>query len=219
MATKAKIAEVTIQPPNFQTVELLIRGIAPYVQNKFSAKGREEMRRKQEAGSTAVGKKKRPPKDFDACFRGAQHISSDGWNGMPAPAFRNALISACRVCGFVMARAKLAVFIEPDGFEKDDGTPLVKITKGRPKMHVGPVRLESGVIDLRSRPMWREGWEAKLRITFDADMFTASDIANLLARAGRQVGVGEGRPDSKKSAGMGWGLFQVVADKKAKVAA
>jgi len=32
----------------------------------------------------------------------------------------------------------------------------------------------------------------------------------LLARVGMQVGIGEGRPDSKNSAGMGWGLFEVV---------
>lgn len=34
-------------------------------------------------------------------------------------------------------------------------------------------------------------------------------MVNLLSRAGLQVGIGEGRPDSKKSAGMGYGLFTV----------
>jgi hypothetical protein len=57
--------------------------------------------------------------------------------------------------------------------------------------------------------MWREGWEAKLRIRYDADQFSLSDVSNLLARAGMQVGVGEGRPDSKDSAGLGWGLFSL----------
>jgi hypothetical protein len=57
--------------------------------------------------------------------------------------------------------------------------------------------------------MWRE-WSATLRIQFDADQFQTSDVANLLARAGLQVGIGEGRPDSKKSAGMGFGQFEVV---------
>ena len=33
---------------------------------------------------------------------------------------------------------------------------------------------------------------------------------NLIARVGMQVGVGEGRPDSKQSAGLGFGLFDVV---------
>jgi hypothetical protein len=46
-------------------------------------------------------------------------------------------------------------------------------------------------------------------VRFDADQFTLRDIANLLLRAGMQVGVGEGRPDSKKSCGMGWGTFEI----------
>jgi hypothetical protein len=65
-----------------------------------------------------------------------------------------------------------------------------------------------GTFDLRVRPMWRE-WRMKIRISYDADMFTLSDVANLLMRAGRQVGVGEGRPDSKRSVGQSWGTFTV----------
>jgi hypothetical protein len=70
------------------------------------------------------------------------------------------------------------------------------------------VRNETGVVDLRVRPMWRE-WEAVVRINFDADQFTLTDITNLLQRVGMQVGLGEGRPDSRKSAGLGWGTFQL----------
>ena len=60
--------------------------------------------------------------------------------------------------------------------------------------------------------MFREGWEADVRIRYDGDQFTASDVVNLLARAGLQVGIGEGRPDSKKSTGMGWGLFEIAKE-------
>ena len=45
---------------------------------------------------------------------------------------------------------------------------------------------------------------------YDADQFTAVDIANLMMRVGVQVGIGEGRPDSKTSTGMGWGTFEVI---------
>jgi hypothetical protein len=31
---------------------------------------------------------------------------------------------------------------------------------------------------------------------------------------GRQVGIGEGRPDSRNSCGMGWGLFEIVNRKE-----
>ena len=70
------------------------------------------------------------------------------------------------------------------------------------------VRNATGVVDIRSRPMWDE-WEADVRIRFDADQFSLTDITNLLSRVGAQVGIGEGRPDSKSSAGMGWGMFRL----------
>jgi len=59
--------------------------------------------------------------------------------------------------------------------------------------------------------LWKPGWRADVRVTFDADMFEPIDVANLLMRAGLQVGVGEGRNDSKKSCGMGWGSFRLVS--------
>jgi hypothetical protein len=202
---------LTINAPNFQTAEFRIKGTSPFVQNKFSAKAKEEMKSKQEAGSTARKGKKREPKDFKKAYEQAKHISTKGWIGIPAPAFRNALVSACKVVGFQMTKAKLSVFVEADGFDKDDATPLVKITKGKPKYFESLVRLETGVADIRARPMWEPGWEAVVRIRFDADQFTLTDVSNLLMRAGMQVGLGEGRPDSKKSTGMGWGTFEVLS--------
>ena len=201
-----------ITAPKMQTAKFRIIGSAPYVQNKFSAKARDQMRATQEGGSTSRGKKTREAKDFKAVCEAAKHISAEGWCGIPAPAFRNACIDACRMVGFQMTKAKCSVFILPDGFDADDGTPLVKITKGKPEYSELAVRNETGVCDIRPRPMWREGWEAVVTVQWDADQFTITDVANLMMRAGIQIGVGEGRPFSKKSCGMGWGLFQ-LADK------
>jgi hypothetical protein len=207
-----KRTEIKISPPNIQTAAFRLIGTAPYVQNRFGAKARGLMHDKQAAGSTAKSSTRRSAKDFKAAYEDAMHKTCEGWCGIPAPAFRNACITACCVAGFAMTRAKLAVFVLADGFDKDDGTPLVKITKGKPEYTEMAVKNDSGVCDLRARPMWREGWECVLRLRYDADMFTVSDIANLVLRAGMQVGVGEGRPASKNSCGMGWGLFQ-IADK------
>jgi len=56
--------------------------------------------------------------------------------------------------------------------------------------------------------MWRK-WGATVRIRYDEDQFTAEDVVNLLLRAGQQVGIGEGRPYSKTSNGLGFGLFKI----------
>lgn len=207
--TVAPAKPITISAPDMRTISLDIAGDSPLVINKFSAKAQATMQATQEAGSTSKSKKNREAKDFEALFNGARHISTDGWDGIHAAAFRNAAISACRAAGFVMTKAKLAIFVEPDGFDIEDSTPLVRITKGEPKMVVSPCRNASGVIDLRPRPTYFP-WGAVLRIRYDAGILTDSDVVNLINRVGMQVGVGEGRPDSKQSAGLGNGLFHII---------
>jgi hypothetical protein len=200
---------VVITAPDFRRISLNIRGTAPLVINRFSAKAMEIMRQTQEAGSTAKSKKTRDPKDFDALYEGAKHIAGEGWEGIHAAAFRNAAISACRACGFKMTHAKLAFMVEQDGFDRVDGAPLVRLTSGEAEPWVAPTRNATGVVDLRCRPLYRE-WEATLRIRYDAGMLTAEDVVNLISRVGLQVGIGEGRPDSKMSAGLGFGLFEIL---------
>ena len=207
--SKPKTPVLQISAPDFRTIALDIVGTAPLVLNKFSAKAQATMKAKQEAGSTAKSKKNHEAKDFEALYNGARHISDEGWDGIHAASFRNAAISACRAAGYTMTRAKLALFVEADGFDRDDKTPLVKLTKGEPEMVVSPCRNASGVIDLRPRPTYFP-WAATLRIRYDAGMLTDQDVVNLIARVGMQVGIGEGRPDSKQSAGLGNGLFDIV---------
>ena len=202
-------AVVAITPPDFRHLAIQIRGIAPLVINRFSAKAMEIMKQTQEAGSTARSRKTRESKNFDQLFESAKHVSDDGWEGIHAAAFRNAAISACRACGFKMTHAKLAFSVMQDGFDRVDGAPLVRLTEGVAEQWIAPTRNATGVIDLRSRPMYRQ-WATTLRIRYDAGMLTDADIVNLISRVGMQVGVGEGRPDSKNSAGLGFGLFEIV---------
>lgn len=199
---------ITIKPPRFRTVAMQIEGDAPYMQARFSAKAMQAMTDKMKAGSTARSKRTREARDFEKDFIEAQHISEEGWVGIPATAFRNACIDACRAVGFKMTLAKMSVFIESDGLDKVDGTPLVKLIAGKPEKTELAVRNSTGVLDIRVRPLWRK-WGAKVRVRFDEDQFTTQDVVNLLARAGQQIGIGEGRPYSKQSAGLGYGLFTV----------
>lgn len=207
-ASAAVTERITIQPLNLKSVKLAVVGTAPLMQNRFAHKAIMQIIATQEGGTTSKSKKVRKARDFDEDFYGAMHMSSDRWVGVPASAFRNAAIDACRMAGFKMTHAKMSIFIQADGLDEVDGTPLVKLHAGKPEKTVMPVRNQTGVVDLRSRPMWRE-WSCDLVIQYDADQFTAEDVANLIERAGAQVGIGEGRPFSKSSAGMGFGTFSI----------
>ncbi len=201
-----------VNAANLMRATFRIKGTAPYVQCNFSQKAREKMMSDMATPkSQKKAKTERPPRDYDADFRGAQHVSTAGWNGIPCPAFRAAMIDACRTVGLVMTKAKMSVFVIPDGFDAVDGTPLVKIVGDAPERMESMVRNDNGSADIRIRPMWRE-WEANVTVEWDEDMISAGSVVNLLDRAGRQVGVGEGRPFSKNSVGQGWGTFTVVTE-------
>ena len=203
----AKTEAVTISAPRIRNAEFTLTGTAPYMQARFGEKALNKMMATQEAGSQSKGKKVREARDFNVDYEAAKHISTEGWCGVPAGAFRTACIDVCRLVGFKMTLAKLSIFIEPDGFDKIDGTPLVRL-QGTPEKNVSGVRNANGNLDLRTRPMWRK-WSVKLHVKFDEDQFSLADISNLLARAGIQCGIGEGRPNSRMSTGIGFGTFKI----------
>lgn len=213
MATKTTETAIAIQPLKFEIAEFCLIGTAPLVINKFSEKARNMILAKHIAGSTAKKGIAREAKSVDDAFNGARHISEEGWDGISAAAFRNAAISACRLVGYKMTLAKLSVFIEPDGFSADDASPLVRIIGQPPRAYIAATRNATGVVDVRIRPQWRR-WGLRLRVRYDATQFTTIDITNLFQRVGAQVGIGEGRPDSKSSAGMGFGTFRFGAEEE-----
>jgi hypothetical protein len=208
MATKENKTVVTIKPANMKTIAFKISGTAPLLQNAFSQGARDEMMSKMASASTSRKGKKREARDYEQDMKNATHLSEDWWQGIPASAFRSAMISACRLVGFKMTIAKMSVFILADGLDAVDGMPLVRF-EGEPERHDMAARVGISGTDIRVRPMWRK-WSANLNIRFDADQFTETDVANLLQRAGMQVGIGEGRPDSRSSTGLGLGTFEIV---------
>jgi ribosomal protein S17 len=206
VAMKSRV--VTIKPPNFGLAEFTLIGIEPLVIHRFSAKTKNEMKLKMETGKAASSRKDRTAKLTDASYEEARYRSKDGWDGFHAGALRNAMISACRLVGFKMTLAKLSIFVEADGRDRDEPQiPLIKII-GTPVKQEDMARVETGQPYVTVRAAYHD-WKAKVKIRWDKDQFTVEDITNLLARVGAQVGIGEGRPDSKNSAGMGWGLFNI----------
>ena len=205
---------VQITPPNIQTAVFKIQGTAPLVIHRFDIKVMDKFRTKIQEGSKPHGKNKFEPKDTAEICQAAKYIGeTDGekWEGFNASSIRLAMISACRLVNVKMTLAKLSIFVLEDGRDIFQPIyPLVRIN-GKSELSESIGRTETGVAMLIIRPMYFP-WSATLRIRFDAGQFGLGDITNLLSRAGEQVGIGEGRPDSKNSAGMGWGTFQIVND-------
>ncbi len=201
-----------ISPPKFGVTDFYIEGIAPLVVERFSKKA--ELMAKMAEGQAARNKKNREARDFEKDAEEARYRSAENWEGMNAAAFRAAMISACRLVGFKMTLAKLSAFIEADGFDRNDGVPLVRIY-GESHTYTAHTRNATGVVDVRARPMYRN-WAARLRVRYDTQQFKMVDVLNLVSRCGLQVGIGAGRPDSKASAGCGFGLFQVVPTEREK---
>lgn len=208
MATKKQNDVVKIKPANFIRIKLVLKGTAPLVQARFAAKSMQAMMAKMELGSAAKKNRQKEARDFDEDFRNAMHVSTEGWIGVPAAALRNACIDVCRMVGFKMTHAKMSIFVEADGNDAVDGAPLIKLDAPDPERLDMAVRNQTGVADIRVRPMWRD-WRLNTIFRFDADQFTEEDVINLVSRAGEQVGIGEGRPYSKSSNGLGYGTFTI----------
>lgn len=208
---KGQQLRVVITPLRERVLAFKIIGTGPLMSCKFSTTKFRVMQEAQEAGSQNKSKKTRKARDFKKDFEEASHRARDGWYGLPCSAFRRGLIETCRMCNFKMTIAKMSVFVEADGYEATSGDPLVRLKVKEPRMDLRPARNANGSCDIRARPVWDE-WSATLRIRFDLDQFSEVDIANLLHRMGQQNGIGEGRPNSSQSAGMGFGQFRIQVE-------
>lgn len=200
---------IVIKPPNIATALFKIIGDAPLVMRRFSLKTADGLADNQQ-GRNAKGKKKeRVPQVPEDDFNQARYVSREGWDGFHAAALRCAMISACRLIGFKMTIAKMSVFIVADGVDaKEPQIPLIRIHGCEPVMQRDVCRVETGQPYINYRPAYH-GWHAFVKVKWDRDQFSPNDIVALLSRVGMQVGIGEGRPDSKNSAGQGWGTFSL----------
>jgi hypothetical protein len=202
---------IGIQPVRFENAKFKLIGMpdVPLVIHRFSAKTKLEMRLKMETGKAASSRKNREAKNTDQTFNEARYVSRSGWDGFHAGSLRKALISACRLVNFKMVLAKLSVFVVADGVDElEPQIPLVRIRDCEAVRQDDMARVETGQPYVTIRAAYHD-WTAEPTIRWDRDQFTLDDVTNLLARVGQQVGIGEGRPDSKNSAGMGWGLFDI----------
>ena len=203
------VQEIVITPPNYATMTFRICGTAPYVQLPMNKKQEEIYGVQGEAAAKKKKQKEEPNRDKE--YAESCYVSDQGWHGIPCKAIKDAMIAACRVSDYQMVKARMSFDVIGEGRDPRYLYSLARIYGTRERFDSYPRipgRMGATVPQLRVRSMWKE-WYANVTVTWDDDQFHVTDIANLLTRAGIQVGIGEGRPLSKNSSGMGWGTFRV----------
>lgn len=200
--------DIKINAPNMQVAVFEIVGTTPLVVHRFSKKVGREMTEKMINPPKPGARVKRLPLDQEAQYNDARYISKDGWDGFNAAGPRNALISAGRLVGFKMTMLKLSIFVVADGMDASEPQYNLVRIHGKPERFDAIGRLDSGAPIPVSRPLYFP-WKANLKIAFDSDVLSLTDVGNLLHRVGLQIGLCEGRHDSKNSAGQGWGCFEL----------
>mgnify|MGYP001177053840 FL=1 len=203
----------TIEVPTLEIgrCQIEVVGTADLLVHRFSEKGRRMIADKQAGKAT----KKREKRDPVADYFGAMYIVSGdpstdqndvtepvasadclAVHGMPAAAFRKAMVRGAKMAGAVMTDTKTAFMVETVGADN-----LVPLTFAGVSMDESVVRLQGKTSDLRYRPRY-SGWGATLSISYNASLIGMSQLVNLLRNAGFGVGVGEWRPERDGSFGM-----------------
>jgi hypothetical protein len=219
LATKANqiedvgdgISQLILERISDQTLRVPIVGHSPLIPHKWSEKARRMMRDKQTsaAGTIRSAKEpKNPQQDADDCC----YWLPDGRPGMPATAFKSAIVEASRYFeGVTMTALKRIIFVE--GIGPDMLVPIVTPIdpatgkQTEPKLREDTPRNSGGTADLRYRNVFAD-WSAVLVVRFVPKVIPAQSILSLVDAAGRG-GVGDWRPGSPKSNTGVYGTFRL----------
>jgi hypothetical protein len=193
--------EIKLERIERRIVEVDIIGVSPLIPHKWSEKAKRLMR---EAQSGTAVKAKREPKSAAEEGEAALYRLPDGTPGMPATAFKAAVIGAVRMFqGITLVQTKSALFVLGEGPEQ-----LVRI-EGEMELREDMPRNANGNADLRYRyAFWP--WRATLQVQYLATLIDESSAVALVDAAG-DGGVGDWRPSAPKSHTGMFGRFRVEA--------
>jgi hypothetical protein len=187
---------INLKPIQSNNLTLTIRGMTPLIQHAWSEKALRQIREKH------AGKKTRDREVRDPAAEGeaATYYTEDGQYGIPAMAFKSALITAAhKDIGLEKTLLRKALFVHCR-----DANGVLVMDCEDPVIREDCVRVGAGSADLRYRPEFRE-WSVQVTMTFDAELLRPDDIVNLVNRAGFGCGIGEWRPEK----GGEYGRFEV----------
>jgi hypothetical protein len=158
-----------------------------------------------EADEGPKTRKSIPPPEVEA-ENGAYRLSS-GDLGFPAAAFKKAVVSAAK--GRKVGRLGLPGIVLASVFETTELLPLKHPKTGKPlkdyEIDIRGARPQGQGMVRRARPRLDE-WSCEVSFEYDEDLIDVALIRDLLDRAGRNVGVGNFRPEKTGR----YGRFEVV---------
>ena len=204
------ISKIVIPEPNYELLEVTVRGLegSSLVVNRFSEKTKEQLKERDQ-NKKKVHEKRDPHQEvLDALYTIPGEKKS---YGIPASGFKKAMV---QVAKDLPGKEINGALIQRQIFVFADVGRLVRIkSKSGWEMREDMVRINGKTPMIRYRPEF-EDWEAKLRIRFDADVFDAQSVLNLLSRAGFGIGWGEMRPEK----GYECGMYEITGDVKSRAA-
>jgi hypothetical protein len=198
---KTKSVSVEVVEFSIRQVTIPIVGISPLIIHAWSEKSKRMIADKQ-AGKAK--NKKHEIRDPKSEYEAAKHISSQGWDGLPAAAIKAAMIRGAKMVGMVMKDTQAAFFVNAD----DEKTQLVCI-HGKARMRTDMVRVGMGAADIRYRPEYPE-WYMELNIDFNEGLISIDQIHQIVKAAGYGNGLGEMRPEKGK---FNYGRFKLANEK------
>jgi hypothetical protein len=193
------VPTISLQRLRSQVLTVRIEGITPVIPHRWSEKALRLMAEKQ----SGQARTKHAPKHAEEEAEASCYWLPNGRPGIPATAFKAAMVGACRYFqGITMTFAKTLFYVEGEGPDQ-----LVGILGTRTLREDTP-RNANGVADLRYRYAFYP-WQATLKVHFKPAAISPDSVIALLD-AGGSGGVGDWRPSAPKSATGTFGQFKVV---------
>ena len=192
--------EISLKVIEREVLSIDIEGASPLIPHKWSEKALRMMREAQSGSKARAARTAKVPEDE---AEGALYRLADGTPGMPATAFKAAMVGAARLFqGVTMTALKSAIFVHGEG--QDQLVPI----DGEMTLREDTPRNATGVADLRYRyAFWP--WRASLQVEYLTAMVDKESVIALVDAAGNG-GVGDWRPSAPKSLTGTFGRFRVA---------
>jgi hypothetical protein len=219
----SKSGIVTIPGIKTENLRTLIIGTSPLICHKFSEKLRKMILDKHMGEASAGREKKDPFSNFDA----ARYRLSDGSDGVPAGGVKAAIVDGFgKDAGVFISKAKGGIRVKADDVSTNlvrlyhrsnpDKSDIMFFDRMTPKEYaIAPrlredvVRNESGVVDIRHRPVYWP-WAMMIEVEYLPEIASFRQVLQAIARSGFTVGLCEWRPSSKQSKSGSYGTWRLA---------